>query len=303
MKDSCLYIFVVNGRLSDNILPDLNAQIQDIGPDFKYLTYITTGTGDGTRYIRLYCEFHKEDEVCFVACGGSGTVNEVAAGIIGYSRKSMAIMAYGTSNDLIKCYPGRDFRSLKKILCGKPIQIDAVKCNDEYSINVINIGFDAMAAYEANLCIENGEKNAYAKGVSKALLLNRFNRLKIVADGETLCDGLVTLCTVSNAKYCGGQFLCAPNAVLDDGLMEVCIMKAFPLMEFPYMISKYTLGKHFEDRFCRRKVIYRRSRHVEISAGGELLRIAYDGEIYASTFFTMDIVDKAVTIIMPEQDE
>ncbi|MBP5210501.1 MAG: hypothetical protein J6Z27_01510, partial [Bacteroidales bacterium] len=98
------YIFVVNGRRDkSHIMPDLQKQIEEVTID--HIIYETKGVGDGTRYVRLYCEFHDKEEICFVACGGSGTTNEVAAGIIGFENKYMAILSYGTSNDFIKYYP------------------------------------------------------------------------------------------------------------------------------------------------------------------------------------------------------
>ena len=84
-------------------LDDIQRQIGELCPGA--MQYKTIGVGDGTRFVRSYCEFHQKEEVCFVTCGGSGTANEVGAGLIGYEHKSMAILAYGTTNDLTKYYP------------------------------------------------------------------------------------------------------------------------------------------------------------------------------------------------------
>lgn len=294
------YIFVVNGRQDkSHIVPDLQKQIEGTGID--YVIYETKGVGDGTRYVRLYCEFHEKEDICFVACGGSGTVNEVASGIIGFENKSMAILAYGTTTDFIKYYPDRDFTSLKKILEGEKVQIDAIKCNNDYAINVINIGFDGRVAYEANRNIEAGVQDGYKKGVRTAVLGSRFNKLDIYVDGEKISKWRTLLCSVANAKYCGGQFLCAPNAVVDDGLMEVCLIRSCSLLSFLRILPFYTEGKHLSDQFCLTRMVYRRARHVEVKSK-DLVFVALDGEIIAATHFVMDILDKAVTLVLPHKD-
>ena len=74
------YIFIVNGREDKgHILEDLNRQIQEVGVGLDYEIYRTRGVGDGTRFVRIYCDLHPAAKVCFVACGGSGTMNEVAS--------------------------------------------------------------------------------------------------------------------------------------------------------------------------------------------------------------------------------
>lgn len=292
------YIFVFNGRYDKTgFLEEVQKQIDEICPGS--MLYKTIGIGDGTRFVRSYCEFHQKDEVCFVACGGSGTANEVGAGVIGYERKSMAILAYGTTNDLAKYYPGRDHRSLEDIVRnGEVVEIDAIKCNDDYSLNVINIGFDAIVAREANLFLEAGDKNGYTRGLLKSLLTSRYNNFKMVVDGERITKGLSLLCTVSNGQYCGGMFKCAPRAKVDDGLMEVCLIRGISLLTFLLILPKYIKGEHLDSKFCMKKMVYRQARHVELSSK-DLMYVSFDGEILASDHFEMDILEKAVTLRLP----
>lgn len=292
------YIFVINGRYDKTCFQEeIQKQIDEFCPGA--VQYKTIGVGDGTRFVRSYCEFHQKEEVCFVACGGSGTVNEVGAGLIGYENKSMAVLAYGTTNDFTKYYPGRDHRSLRDIIRnGEEVRIDAIKVNDDYSFNVINIGFDSNAAYETNLYLEAGVKNGYQLGVLKSILTSRFNNFRMVVDGERITKGLTLLCTVANGKYTGGRFLCAPRSKNDDGLMEVCLIRGISLLTFLLILPKFIRGEHLDSRFCMRRMVYRQARKIELSCK-DLMYVSNDGEILASDHFDMEIIEKAVTLRLP----
>lgn len=293
------YIFVVNNREDKKFILDaVKHQIPSVNIDYEI--YCTQGSGDATRFARLYCEFHQTDQVCFVACGGSGTANEVASGIIGYSNKSLAILAYGLTNDFTKNFPGRDFKSLKDIVDGEDRQIDVIKCNDDYCINVANIGFDARAAYEINEIQTRGGRYPIARGILRSLLFYRYNALKIVADGETVSTFRTLLCNIGNGKYCGGIFLTAPYAVVDDGRMDVCVIRSCTLVETLIMLPRVRRGEHLDDPFCQEHLRYRRVKHLELSSR-DLMYICLDGEMTAATRFVFDIVPGALTLRLPQE--
>lgn len=297
-----LYIFIINGRQDkkDRIDSDLERQLDGVQIDYE--KYYTTGIGDGIRYVRIYCDLHPEDEVCFVACGGSGTVNEVASGIVGFKNKSMAILAYGATNDFIKYYPEHDFTSLKGIIEGEIAQIDIIRVNDNYALNVVNLGFDSMVAREGNLLIESGMEGtqAFRKAVFRSLFGSRVNHIKVEADGKPLNRRRLLLCTMANAKWCGGQFLCAPNAVVDDGLIEVCLFKTCSLVSFLIMMKEYTAGNHLTDRFCKKRLVYCRAERVKVTSKN-LMYISLDGEVIAATKYDIDIIPKAITLVLPSK--
>jgi len=296
------YIFVVNGRSDKaHILPDLEAQLA--GREVSYSLYVTTGIGDGTRYVRLYCEFHPGEEVCFVACGGSGTLNEVVSGIAGAGpEKSFAMLAYGAMNDFAKIWPGRNFRSVQAMLDGEERQVDLIRCNDDYSLNVVNIGFGAMVAFRANEYIEQGARDPYGRSVRRCILDSRFNRIRIWADGEKISRCMSLLCTISNGGWCGGKFHCAPRAKVDDGLMEVCLMHAVPLLSFMRIMPFYKSGRHLEAKHCMRHIAYRRARKVVIESAS-LQYVSLDGEIIAGTHLELEIMEKALRMRVPKIEE
>lgn len=296
------YYFVINGRADIRPKVDklLDEQLPSLGLEYK--KYYTMDVGDGTRAVRLYSDLHQRDEVCFVACGGSGIANEVASGIVGFELKSMAILAFGDTNDVIKYYPGLDFQDLRKVVNGRPVQVDLIKAGDSYCLNVINFGFDAMVAYNSVRYMERGLSavKAYRWGVLSSVMVQRVQHIKVKVDGKLLNRHVMMSGTISNARVCGGQFICAPRALNDDGLADVLVMRPMSLWEFAVVLKNFTKGTHLESGFCQRRQKYCQTSHLELDSKN-LIYLCIDGEFVASTHFDVDVLPRAINLILPQQ--
>lgn len=265
---------------------------------FRIETYVTAGVGDATRFVHVYCDLHPLDEVCFVACGGNGMINEVASGLVGYKNKSLAVLAYGKCNDFVKYYPDYNFKNVEGVFKGRPTDIDILKVNDNYSINVCNFGFDSVVCSTANDFMDVSRVNPYRLGIVRALLTARFNRVDVLVDGEKIGGRRMLLCTLSNGRYVGGEFFCSPYALIDDGQIEVVYIRPMSLFSFVKMLPYYTSGSFIQNRRFARKIIYRRAKHVEINSE-RLIDLCLDGELLPGKHFKVDVIHKAVRLILP----
>ncbi|MBQ6072404.1 MAG: ATP-binding protein [Bacteroidales bacterium] len=294
------YIFVINNREDKRwISAEVDRQIHDAGPGLDYEIYKTVGIGDATRFVRIYCDLHPRAECCFVACGGSGTVNEVASGMVGFENKYLAILAYGETNDFTKYYPDRDFRSLRNLLAGEPRKIDIIKVNDSYSINVINVGFEAVVAAKAYMLSESGRPGDNVnRGILYALLNGCRNRIRVEADGERMNHRRLFLCTLSNCRWIGGRFLCAPYADNEDGLIEFSLVRRMSWLMLLLFLPHYERGEQFELKPWKRMFIYRRVRSVTLNASS-LIDICLDGEMLSGHSFDIRILPKEINLILP----
>lgn len=292
------YIFVVNGRADkkDVILDAIKPQLEKLS--IKHEIYITTSESDATRFVHLYCDFHEDDEVCFVACGGTGTLSEVVNGVVESKNKSVALLAFGAGNNFIHNFPERDFNSIQDMIEGEEMKSDVIKCNNDYAINVVNLGFDSMAAYYGGQYILMGKDKPYVRGTVRSVLMNRFNNFRIVVDGERLTRGTTMFCTIANASFYGQNFKCAPYARIDDGHMDVNVVRSTFLLTFALMYKHFVIGEHYTNPFCRRRMKFRNARHVDISSKS-LIYLCVDGELVASRHFEIDLLDKAVTLRLP----
>lgn len=299
------YILIINGREDKKPMRDIiDRQVmefksQPCNQNYDIETYVTTGEGDATRYVRVYSDLHPLDHVCFIACGGDGTINEVASGMVGFQNKMLAILDYGTGNDFVKYYAGRDFKNLSTIFQSESKLIDIMKINDNYSINVCDFGFDSVVGSTANILASKGVKNPFQWGIVKAIFSGRFNRISVTADGEKLGRHRLLLCTLANNSYVGSGFFCAPHAKNDDGLIEVCFVRPMSLLRFLFTMPIYREGKHLDDK-KNRKFIYRQAKHVEVDSKS-LVELCLDGEMLPGTHFDITILPKAIRLVIPNE--
>ena len=295
-----LYCFVINGRadLLAAMGPDLISDINSI--DVPHMIYYTTGIGDATRFVRIYCDLHQADEVCFVACGGSGTLAEVASGVVGFQHKSIAFLAFGSANDFCKHYPGKDFTSIGALLKGTEHKLDIIKVNDFYALNVVNAGFDSMVEYVARQNIAKGMDitQAYNRSVLRCMLFNRLNRISVKADGKPVNRKFLMMCVIANASWYGGQYFCAPNAKTDDGIIDLLVFKFCNVLDFLHMLNHFKNGTHLKDERSMKSITYLRAKHIELDSK-DLIYACLDGEVLPSTHFDIDILPKAITMILP----
>ena len=307
------YIYIINGRA------DKAPQYQEFFDQLKEIphpheVYTTLGEGDAERYVRLYCDLHTEEEVCFVACGGNGIINSVASGLVGYKHsgdpvaaqcenKTMAILYFGgATEDFIINFPGYKFRSIKDMLAGTVTPIDVIQVNDSYCLNVCNIGFNSKVASRANELVAKGKSahEAYTRGVVNAILTSRYNRIKVSVDGERIARGPMVLCTFANGRRVGGEFNCAPTAKIDDGLIDVCYFRAMSLLRLLLLIPHYRKGDHIGSKAGGKRVLFRQARVVTISSK-DLIDIYIDGEQLPGSQFLLKMLPGALPLRLPKR--
>ena len=175
----------------------------------------------------------------FVAVGGDGTISSIAKQLI-YTDKILAVYPMGSGNGFAK-ENGFD-KSIKKLLTkiqNKKSQIiDTIKINQEFSINVSGVGLDSVVAY-------NFEKTS--RGF--------FNYIKTTIatffsfNDNQKYNGKYLMLNVANTRQFGNNAFIAPNAILDDGLVDIVLVKRFSLIgsvKFAYQLfSKKLEGNPF----------------------------------------------------------
>ncbi|PRR82690.1 diacylglycerol/lipid kinase family protein [Clostridium vincentii] len=290
------YLFIVNPVAGKG--EGLN-YIQEIKKLFKEEEYYIEVTKRKGHAIEIAKKYSSESDYIIYAVGGDGTVNEVVNGIVG-SDSSLVIIPTGSGNDFIRTidpnYKKKDF--LHKLIGGNTTLVDIIKINEKYFLNIASVGLDADIVYNAiafkKMKLVKGDM-AYIFSVAKTIFGKKGIPLKVKLDGKEIWDGKVLLLAIANGKCYGGGIKITPNAEIDDGLADVCLVENSNLLKIFRLLPKLATAKHTESK----EVIIYRAKQIEIE-GENIFRVNIDGEIVESDRLIMQVIPKAIKLVIPE---
>lgn len=299
------HIFILNPMAGDGThIDELRKKVASLD---NAEIYETREPHDATAYVSSLCE-NTSEELRFYACGGDGTVKEVAEGVIGHSNASMSVYPIGSGNDFVKYFGGAEsFLDVNALMNAGDIETDIIHITDDegddaYSLNVCNFGFEAYVASVMGKVRRTpliGGKNAYTTGIVAGLFKAMKTVGDIFVDGELInTSGVFLLGTAANGGYVGGGYNCAPRADICDGMLEVCIVKPLSVPTLARLIGVYREGGHLDDKRFEKYLTYRRARCVEVRSD-KPFPICLDGEIIYTKHFTAEIERGAVRFAAP----
>lgn len=302
------HIFVVNpaagkGKKLPAILAAITYACEELNVDFEI--YHTVTVGDGIRYVREKCEKNPMESIRFYACGGDGTLYEVINGAVGHPNVEVAIVPTGTGNDFIKAFSSPEFFSdIKRQLLGKPEALDLIRYNGRYCINVLNIGFDCDVVQKVSEIKRSAlvpSKLAYLFSVANVFTKSFGTNFRIVIDNKETVEKEFTLMAVANANYYGDGFKVAPNALLDDGYLNLCLVDKVTRGQFAKLISQYKLGRHVDENGVSRYpfIRYQTCKKILIESY-QPLGVCADGEISPYKAVQIEVQPHAIAFSVPK---
>ena len=297
------HIFIVNpasGR--ENSTDFIKQKIREKCTDQNCEMYVTQYPGDATDYIRDYCSTHK-NPVRFYACGGDGTLNEVANGAAEFEFASIGCVPCGSGNDFIKYYGNKqNFLDLERQISGKEVPIDLIRVGKHYAINAVHFGFDSCVADLIPKLRRKkliGGKLAYPTAVAMSLFNGTRHVCRVEVDGELLNEKEeLLLCTIANGQYVGGSYRCAPRSKNDDGELEVCVMQPISIFKFVSFSNVYKEGNHLDDERFKPFMRYKKGKSIHVQAPVGFF-YSLDGEIVHENDFTAEVIPSATRFIVP----
>ncbi|RKD31453.1 diacylglycerol/lipid kinase family protein [Thermohalobacter berrensis] len=222
----------------------------------------------------------KEDWDIIIACGGDGTVNEVANGIVKGGRKiPVGILPAGTVNDFANYMKlpknPKDFCNM--IIEGKTVDVDLGKANDRYFVNVAAGGLLTNVAYQVPSEIKTvlGRVAYYLEGLKEIPKQNfNFKPINMTIHSEEYSQNEeVLLFLITNSSSIGGFKRLAPLAKVEDGYLDCIIIKKSDIQDIVSIFINIFKGKHIEHPnvkyFKTRKITIDTNNSVDIDVDGE----------------------------------
>jgi diacylglycerol kinase (ATP) len=241
--------------------------------------------------------FYEKGFKYIIGIGGDGTLNEIARPLAGRSDVVTGLIPAGTGNDFIQIlgYPNRfaekDWNMFFK---RNTIALDVGSVNGMIFLNGMGLGFDAQVAsenYTDEGIVKEGGKNKYIWHIIKTLLFFREKRMTIIhKTGKESTDCFIN--TIAIGRRFAGGFLLTPEAIANDGLLDICSIKRLSLPERFRILLKVPDGKHINDR----RVNYYRSPGLKLEFQ---LKVPFhvDGELYFSDKFDVSLIPSGLNII------
>ncbi len=259
--------------------------------NYDYELVATEGVGHATQLVKekLEEEIHK-----VIAVGGDGTVNEVASAIKD-SQKFMGIIPAGSGNGLARHLkiPMRISKAMKLLVNGKTLAIDYGIVNEKPFFCTFGIGFDAQIGWKFAKNETRGFR-AYVVAVIKEFFSYKPKKYTIEIDGKKIVTRAF-LITIANSGQYGNNAYISPEARIDDGLLDVCILKPFPKIaafSMAYRLFTHTMHKSKYLTIIRGKYI--------TMACKKKMKVHYDGEpLKLSKKLEISIIPKGLNVITP----
>jgi len=298
------HIFVINpkaGRVDRT--PEISAKLHSYDGKIDYEIYVTKSLGDAQGYVREYLKSHNPKEIYrFYACGGDGTLYDVVNGAYGFANAEVACLALGSGNDFVKNFHDLEaFQNIDREIAGKGKRIDLLKVDDKYCINITNYGFDGEVTF-AQLKYKrrpfmNGPR-AYKAAALHCFLFKMNQPLKVTADDQVLFDGKGLLVAIANGFCYGGGYHCAPEAKIDDGLIDVCLIKKVGKLKAAGFMKLFRKGEHITSSKTKNYVIYKRAKHVIVESN-KPVAYAIDGEVFRKERIEVQMLPSALSFVVP----
>ncbi|MFJ4888738.1 diacylglycerol/lipid kinase family protein [Streptomyces sp. NPDC088788] len=244
-----------------------------------------------------------------VALGGDGTAHDVAAGLAGadtsaspHAARTPALLTLptGTGNSFYReIWADRPWRDALELAVTAPhfraIDLARVAENGASALLGASTGVVAQSLITARDITDAGRER-YEKAVATSLRTFTPYPGRVLVDGEVVQEGPTVFANVGGGRHRGGRFELLPHSVLDDGLLDVCVVgTALPLRELPALSRD---GGHVG----REGVVYARGRSVVVErTDGHPLVFEYDGDVLDTPGerFTLDVMPGALRVVAP----
>ncbi len=263
-------LFIINpisgGKKKDGV-PELIDKHLD-PKAYKATVVFTDGVAHATQIAREAANVF--DMV--VAVGGDGTVNEIASAIVG-TNTTLGIIPFGSGNGLARFIgiPMDASKAIQSLTIGHVESIDSATLNGKPFFNMAGMGFDAHISE----VFSHGKKRGfitYIKSSMQEIAKYKSQTYQLNIDGTDYEREAFMLSFANSSQY-GNDAHISPDASVQDGLLDVCVIKPFPLWRFPEMGIRMMMKTADKTKYVEiirgKKITVKRSEPGPVHLDGE----------------------------------
>jgi len=233
-----------------------------------------------------------------VVAGGDGSIGEVVQGIApDFDAVELGIVPAGTANDLSRCLdlPCDDLAAKVRVALEAPTRpMDVVRfrgSRDRYWVNAVSAGFGGDVGVRVRP-VDKQRFGSLAYWIVAASMLGEIGTydVRLTIDGETEHHRIHGL-GLANGRFVGGGFPIAPDAMIDDGEMDVAIVPATSGLDAFALGLDMMFGRHAESDH----VLFRRGRTITLESEPDL-RLSIDGEPTQALSATHEVLPRVLRV-------
>jgi YegS/Rv2252/BmrU family lipid kinase len=261
--------------------------------------------------ISLSTRFIKKGYRNFIVVGGDGTLNEVVNGILFQKNIPtleflIAMIPVGTGNDWCRMFhiPFKYSEAIDLIKqgtvftqdIGKVSYLNSTTPKRRYFINVAGMGYDAEVAARTNKDKERGKGGpfSYLKNLFSSLLFYKYTDTEIkIEDSPVSYKNKTFSISVGICKFNGGGMKQLPNALPDDGLLDMTLIKK---------LGKFTVLKEvknlYDGSFIKHPKVQTFQGKRFMIESNPPINLEVDGESLGHSPFTFDIIPSSLRVVI-----
>ena len=305
------HVFIVNpvsgkADASGTLVPQIIEAAKSLGADYEIL--LTEYPGHGVELSAEQAE--TGEEVRLYACGGDGTFNEVIRGARGHANAAVGCIPCGSGNDFVRNFGGREpFLDLKRMMCGQAVNIDLIQTEKGIATTICSAGLDAQVAYgipkfrRLPFC---GGTMAYNLSIVQSICGPLGHHLRVKADDEIITGDFLML-AICNGKAYGGGYVAAPEADMQDGLLDLVLIRKIGRVALARVIGGYKKGAHIQNGQVappyQNIAMFRRVRRVEVEVlDGRPIVVTEDGECEERMGLSAQVCPLDARVLLPAKN-
>ena len=289
------HVFILNPasgkKKSLSLVNDIHQHMSVLNEPYEIV--YTEYAGHATEIAANY----HEPDTCVYAVGGDGTAYEVLNGL--QENVCMAIIPAGTGNDFYRMLDlGKDLNNaLKDTIFGREVLVDYAVANEKKFINMMAMGLDAQT-------------NCIAQDIARKLPIPRAlvyvasalmaiaNPIKIDVEahinGEVIQKKIV-LSAIMNGIWYGGGFTPTPNASIQDGKLDICLVDECSVLRMLQLLPKYAKGTHVNEK----EVHFYQCEEFTLKTK-ELATLSIDGEVATENYLHVKMMKQQLRMRVPQ---